>query len=63
MNVERCSRRHLQYNPDSVRVAIDVLYPAARVLVLGDAVCEIRDSSPALHAEVGNYAREQEATR
>lgn len=47
-------------NPDSVRVAIDVLARIAgkRVLVLGD-MGEIGDNGPALHAEVGNYAREQ----
>jgi len=46
-------------NPDSVRVAIDVLARIAgkRVLVLGD-MGEIGDNGPALHAEVGNYARE-----
>lgn len=46
-------------NPDSVRVAIDVLARMAgkRVLVLGD-MGEIGDNGPALHAEVGNYARE-----
>lgn len=47
-------------NPDSVRVAIDVLarIGGTRVLVLGD-MGEIGDNGPALHAEVGNYAREQ----
>ena len=47
-------------NPDSVRVAIDVLARIAgtRVLVLGD-MGEIGDNGPALHAEAGHYAREQ----
>ncbi|CAB3698247.1 bifunctional UDP-N-acetylmuramoyl-L-alanyl-D-glutamate--2,6-diaminopimelate ligase MurE/UDP-N-acetylmuramoyl-tripeptide--D-alanyl-D-alanine ligase MurF [Achromobacter pestifer] len=47
-------------NPDSVRVAIDVLARMAgkRVLVLGD-MGEIGDNGPALHAEAGIYAREQ----
>jgi murE/murF fusion protein len=46
-------------NPDSVRVAIDVLGRMAgkRVLVLGD-MGEIGDDGPALHAEAGVYARE-----
>ncbi|MNU37967.1 UDP-N-acetylmuramoyl-L-alanyl-D-glutamate--2,6-diaminopimelate ligase [compost metagenome] len=46
-------------NPDSVRAAIDVLARIAgtRVLVLGD-MGEIGDNGPAMHAEVGNYARE-----
>ena len=47
-------------NPDSVRVAIDVLGRMAgkRVLVLGD-MGEIGDNGPALHADAGIYAREQ----
>ncbi len=47
-------------NPDSVRVAIDVLarMAGARVLVLGD-MGEVGDNGPAMHVEVGNYAREQ----
>ena len=47
-------------NPDSVRVAIDVLarIAGARVLVLGD-MGEVGDNGPAMHVEVGNYAREQ----
>lgn len=46
-------------NPDSVRVAIDVLARIAgtRVLVLGD-MGEVGDNGPAMHEEVGNYARE-----
>ncbi|CUJ89642.1 UDP-N-acetylmuramoyl-L-alanyl-D-glutamate--2%2C6-diaminopimelate ligase [Achromobacter sp. 2789STDY5608615] len=46
-------------NPDSVRVAIDVLARMAgtRVLVLGD-MGEVGDNGPAMHEEVGNYARE-----
>ena len=51
-------------NPDSVRVAIDVLarIAGARVLVLGD-MGEVGDNGPAMHVEVGNYAREQGSTR
>ncbi|MBR8653320.1 bifunctional UDP-N-acetylmuramoyl-L-alanyl-D-glutamate--2,6-diaminopimelate ligase MurE/UDP-N-acetylmuramoyl-tripeptide--D-alanyl-D-alanine ligase MurF [Achromobacter sp. Marseille-Q0513] len=47
-------------NPDSARVAIDVLARIAgtRVLVLGD-MGEVGDNGPAMHVEVGNYAREQ----
>ena len=50
-------------NPDSVRVAIDVLarIAGARVLVLGD-MGEVGDNGPAMHVEVGNYAREQGST-
>jgi len=46
-------------NPDSVRAAIDVLagLPAPRVLVLGD-MGEVGDNGPAMHEEVGHYARE-----
>ncbi|CAB3923949.1 bifunctional UDP-N-acetylmuramoyl-L-alanyl-D-glutamate--2,6-diaminopimelate ligase MurE/UDP-N-acetylmuramoyl-tripeptide--D-alanyl-D-alanine ligase MurF [Achromobacter mucicolens] len=46
-------------NPDSVRAAIDVLARIAgtRVLVLGD-MGEVGDNGPAMHVEVGNYARE-----
>ncbi|SIT23502.1 bifunctional UDP-N-acetylmuramoyl-L-alanyl-D-glutamate--2,6-diaminopimelate ligase MurE/UDP-N-acetylmuramoyl-tripeptide--D-alanyl-D-alanine ligase MurF [Achromobacter sp. MFA1 R4] len=46
-------------NPDSVRAAIEVLARMAgkRVLVLGD-MGEIGDNGPAMHAEVGHYARE-----
>jgi murE/murF fusion protein len=45
-------------NPDSVRAAIDVLasLPAPRVLVLGD-MGEVGDNGPAMHTEVGAYAR------
>jgi murE/murF fusion protein len=46
-------------NPDSVRVAIDVLsgLPAPRALVLGD-MGEVGDNGAQMHAEVGAYARE-----
>lgn len=46
-------------NPDSVRVAIDVLARIAgiRVLVLGD-MGEVGDNGPAMHEEAGHYARE-----
>jgi murE/murF fusion protein len=46
-------------NPDSVRAAIDVLasLPAPRALVLGD-MGEVGDNGPAMHEEVGAYARE-----
>ena len=45
-------------NPDSVRAAIDVLAacPAPTVLVLGD-MGEIGEQGPALHREIGAYAR------
>ncbi|MVW80796.1 bifunctional UDP-N-acetylmuramoyl-L-alanyl-D-glutamate--2,6-diaminopimelate ligase MurE/UDP-N-acetylmuramoyl-tripeptide--D-alanyl-D-alanine ligase MurF [Bordetella sp. 02P26C-1] len=45
-------------NPDSVRAAIDVLaqLPAPRALVLGD-MGEVGDNGPAMHREVGEYAR------
>ena len=47
-------------NPDSVRAAIDVLagLPGRRTLVLG-TMGEIGENSPAMHAEVGAYARER----
>lgn len=47
-------------NPDSVRAAIDVLATlnAPRVLVLGD-MGEVGDNGPAMHFEVGAYARER----
>ncbi|ALM86376.1 bifunctional UDP-N-acetylmuramoyl-L-alanyl-D-glutamate--2,6-diaminopimelate ligase MurE/UDP-N-acetylmuramoyl-tripeptide--D-alanyl-D-alanine ligase MurF [Bordetella sp. N] len=47
-------------NPDSVRAAIDVLaqLPAPRVLVLGD-MGEVGANGPAMHEEVGAYARER----
>jgi len=47
-------------NPDSVRVAIDVLakLPSPRALVLGD-MGEVGDLGPQMHTEVGHYAREQ----
>jgi murE/murF fusion protein len=47
-------------NPDSVRAAIDVLaaLPGPRVLVLGD-MGEVGDNGPAMHEEVGAYARER----
>jgi len=47
-------------NPDSVRAAIDVLasLPQPRALVLGD-MGEVGDQGPAMHAEVGAYAKER----
>lgn len=47
-------------NPDSVRAAIDVLAGLAgrRMLVLGD-MGEVGSNGPAMHAEVGAYARER----
>ena len=47
-------------NPDSVRAAIDVLaqLPGPRALVLGD-MGEVGENGPAMHAEVGAYARER----
>lgn len=47
-------------NPDSVRAAIDVLasLPGPRALVLGD-MGEVGDQGPAMHAEVGAYAKER----
>lgn len=47
-------------NPDSVRAAIDVLaqLPAPRALALGD-MGEVGDNGPAMHREVGAYARER----
>lgn len=47
-------------NPDSVRAAIDVLatLPQPRALVLGD-MGEVGGQGPAMHAEVGAYARER----
>ncbi|MGB3289925.1 MAG: bifunctional UDP-N-acetylmuramoyl-L-alanyl-D-glutamate--2,6-diaminopimelate ligase MurE/UDP-N-acetylmuramoyl-tripeptide--D-alanyl-D-alanine ligase MurF, partial [Burkholderiaceae bacterium] len=47
-------------NPDSVRAAIDVLAQLAgkKVLVLGD-MGEVGENGPAMHAEVGAYARER----
>ncbi len=47
-------------NPDSVRAAIDVLarLPAPRALVLGD-MGEVGDQGPAMHSEVGQYAKER----
>ncbi|MBU4612069.1 bifunctional UDP-N-acetylmuramoyl-L-alanyl-D-glutamate--2,6-diaminopimelate ligase MurE/UDP-N-acetylmuramoyl-tripeptide--D-alanyl-D-alanine ligase MurF [Achromobacter sp. GG226] len=47
-------------NPDSVRAAIDVLagLPGPRVLVLGD-MGEVGNEGPAMHREVGAYARER----
>ena len=46
-------------NPDSVRAAVDVLasLPKPQVLVLGD-MGEVGDNGPAMHREVGAYARE-----
>jgi len=47
-------------NPDSVRAAVDVLaqLPGPRALVLGD-MGEVGDNGPAMHREVGGYARAQ----
>jgi murE/murF fusion protein len=47
-------------NPDSVRAAIDVLASMSgpRVLVLGD-MGEVGDNGPAMHYEVGEYARQK----
>jgi murE/murF fusion protein len=47
-------------NPDSARAAIDVLasLPSPRVLVLGD-MGEVGNDGPAMHREVGEYARER----
>jgi murE/murF fusion protein len=46
-------------NPDSVRAAIDVLIqlPGPRLLVLGD-MGEVGINGPALHREMGEYARQ-----
>lgn len=47
-------------NPDSVRAAIDVLaqLQGRKVLVLGD-MAEVGAQGPAMHAEVGAYAKER----
>lgn len=47
-------------NPDSVRAAIDVLsgLPGPRALVLGD-MGEVGNNGPAMHREVGAYARDR----
>lgn len=47
-------------NPDSVRAAIDVLaqLQGRKVLVLGD-MAEVGTDGPAMHAEVGAYAKDQ----
>ena len=47
-------------NPDSVLAAIDVLagLPGRKVLVLGD-MGEVGEQGPAMHTEVGVYARER----
>ncbi|HUH60531.1 MAG TPA: bifunctional UDP-N-acetylmuramoyl-L-alanyl-D-glutamate--2,6-diaminopimelate ligase MurE/UDP-N-acetylmuramoyl-tripeptide--D-alanyl-D-alanine ligase MurF [Candidimonas sp.] len=47
-------------NPDSVRAAIDVLaqLPGKKILVLGD-MGEVGADGPAMHIEVGAYARER----
>ncbi|MCO5122396.1 MAG: UDP-N-acetylmuramoyl-tripeptide--D-alanyl-D-alanine ligase [Rhizobacter sp.] len=51
-------------NPDSVRAAIDVLasLPGPRWLVLGD-MGEVGADGPALHAEVGAYAKDRDIER
>lgn len=47
-------------NPDSVRAAIEVmaLLQGRKVLVLGD-MAEVGNAGPAMHAEVGAYAKQQ----
>ncbi|WP_028357736.1 bifunctional UDP-N-acetylmuramoyl-L-alanyl-D-glutamate--2,6-diaminopimelate ligase MurE/UDP-N-acetylmuramoyl-tripeptide--D-alanyl-D-alanine ligase MurF [Brackiella oedipodis] len=47
-------------NPDSVRAAIDVLatLPHPQALVLG-SMAEVGENGPAMHAEVGAYAKHQ----
>lgn len=47
-------------NPDSVRAAIDVLASASgpKILILGD-MGEVGQHGPALHHEIGDYARQQ----
>ncbi|ETD72337.1 UDP-N-acetylmuramoylalanyl-D-glutamate--2,6-diaminopimelate ligase [Pelistega indica] len=47
-------------NPDSVIAAIDVMtnLPQPGLLVLGD-MGEVGDNGPAMHAEVGHYAKEK----
>jgi murE/murF fusion protein len=47
-------------NPDSVRAAIDVLaqLEGRKILVLGD-MGEVGADGPAMHAEVGAYAKER----
>ncbi|NEN75657.1 bifunctional UDP-N-acetylmuramoyl-L-alanyl-D-glutamate--2,6-diaminopimelate ligase MurE/UDP-N-acetylmuramoyl-tripeptide--D-alanyl-D-alanine ligase MurF [Pelistega sp. NLN82] len=47
-------------NPDSVKAAIDVAcqLPQPAVLVLGD-MGEVGDDGPAMHAEIGAYAKEK----
>ena len=47
-------------NPDSVRAAIEVLAQllGRKVLVLGD-MAEVGEEGPAMHAEVGAYAKER----
>lgn len=48
-------------NPDSMKAALDVLaqLPAPRIFVMGDIGELGEDESPAMHAEVGSYAREK----